>query len=171
MRGTLGAAPFRFGWPRFIPAHAGNTRQISCSTLTAPVHPRACGEHGPNERQFRACRGSSPRMRGTRGKPVINHVTGRFIPAHAGNTPPFPRPWKAMTVHPRACGEHAPTHSPWMRSAGSSPRMRGTRYSSISPRAPSPVHPRACGEHPAAVRPFDPILGSSPRMRGTPTRR
>ena len=71
---------------------------------------------------------------------------------------------------------------------GSSPRLRGTRWTARSSAAATPVHPRACGEHehgvaeasgaarfipaPAGNTPaIAPLLlgaaGSSPRLRGT----
>ena len=90
--------------------------------------------------------------------------------------------------HPRACGEHVVTFAPMVKSAGPSPRMRGT----LNPATPevdqtgiipahagntnwieSPTgrirdHPRACGEHPLVCIVALPLSGSSPRMRGTP---
>ena len=93
-----------------------------------------------------------------------------------------------MTVHPRACGEHALQLKPDGTYNGSSPRMRGTRIclcisypvirfipahagNTSSGRrwhlAPS-VHPRACGEHYENLPWLLDQSGSSPRMRGTP---
>ena len=71
--------------------------------------------------------------------------------------------------------------------AGSSPRMRGTRYTlddaladgrfipahagntsfTPPPAGSPPVHPRACGEHRPARASTTARVGSSPRMRGT----
>ncbi len=45
MRGTLSSSAFPTDQPRFIPAHAGNTRDARRGTDAQTVHPRACGEH------------------------------------------------------------------------------------------------------------------------------
>ena len=63
---------------RFIPAHAGNIRNIVVAGYLQAVHPRH-----------------------QRGLPA-----GRFIPAHAGNMRLFINPCPVRTVHPRARGEH-----------------------------------------------------------------
>ena len=93
--------------------------------------------------------------------------------------------------HPRVCGEHFQFVVPAAQSAGSSPRMRGTRMAMsvllISPgiipayagNTLTPInilrhsrdHPRVCGEHYAFDRPVVRSTGSSPRMRGTPGRK
>ena len=44
MRGTGRGAGPTVHHVRFIPAHAGNSPSTLGSTLTSPVHPRACGE-------------------------------------------------------------------------------------------------------------------------------
>ena len=89
--------------------------------------------------------------------------------------------------HPRACGEHHIVSSQKLVSAGSSPRMRGTRQAwqnmvyrygiipahagNTAPRYrrdhPRWDHPRACGEHQTGQPCTNVYLGSSPRMRGT----
>ncbi len=152
-----------------------------------PVHPRACGEHHGGEACNASGSGSSPRMRGTRAPAGVAGVPGRFIPAHAGNTPPGMQIRPPLAVHPRACGEHAVSCSPNFSTSGSSPRMRGTpviipvQHPSIrfipahagntpgkSPgRRPTAVHPRACGEHDLPNSFMAIADGSSPRMRGT----
>ena len=126
-------------------------------------------------------------MRGTRLPHSASAFRVRFIPAHAGNTNLGCPTITAVTVHPRACGEHL--HKPQCRSMadGSSPRMRGTRRAGIRhsergrfipahagntrtsscARPRRPVHPRACGEHASAATVTDRSVGSSPRMRGT----
>ena len=45
MRGTPCAAPRVPDGPRFIPAHAGNTKARLNPNQKGTVHPRACGEH------------------------------------------------------------------------------------------------------------------------------
>ena len=71
---------------RFIPACAGNTRQLVAADYPLPVHPRVCGEHG-----------------GGRGDGA---EVSRFIPACAGNTSALVYNDIACMVHPRVCGEH-----------------------------------------------------------------
>ena len=111
----------------------------------------------------------------------------RFIPALAGNTAGCRSEGCAVSVHPRAGGEHRPRVG-WIRLyCGSSPRWRGTPMARIaslwygrfipalagntttkpSTRASSPVHPRAGGEHSGDRRASSPPVGSSPRWRGT----
>ena len=108
MRGTLQLNAAFLPFPRFIPAHAGNTCRPSGSRRISSVHPRACGEHFRNQHFSALICGSSPRMRGTlmhSASPVRNK---RFIPAHAGNTDRDCQNTRHETVHPRACGEHRP---------------------------------------------------------------
>ena len=114
-------------------------------------------------------------------------MTGRFIPAGAGNTSHSPLALPVSAVHPRGCGEHPLATSAALDANGSSPRVRGTRL----PRNPwclglrfipagagntagwvcevwqSAVHPRGCGEHPDRVEFRIHYRGSSPRVRGT----
>ena len=132
---------------RFIPAHAGNTAPARPARRSAPVHPRACGEHAQALR--------------------AEHRVDRFIPAHAGNTAQLADEPRRQTVHPRACGEHSSGTITRAEYVGSSPRMRGTRSArrlrlacrrfipahagntsaARLAAATWPVHPRACGEH------------------------
>ncbi|EFH10693.1 hypothetical protein HMPREF0731_3078 [Pseudoroseomonas cervicalis ATCC 49957] len=91
------------------------------------VHPRACGEHLVVLDNEPLCRGSSPRLRGTRSAHSTRRTGRRFIPAPAGNTISR-RGWPASgPVHPRACGEHMGKRRHPMLLNGSSPRLRGTR--------------------------------------------
>ena len=50
---------------RFIPAPAGNSDSVMPSSISQPVHPRACGEQHPRASLLRNLGGSSPRLRGT----------------------------------------------------------------------------------------------------------
>ena len=146
VRGTLASGRSLNRRSRFIPARAGNTSASACRLKDRAVHPRACGEH--MVKAMPAC------MRSI-----------RFIPARAGNisngieadigigSSPRVRGTSmhidvagALTVHPRACGEHSDTTG--SRLHGSSPRVRGTSN-------------RAA---------YWPTIGSSPRVRGTSIR-
>ena len=132
--------------------------------------------------------GSSPRMRGTLAICEERLVDAGIIPAYAGNTAGNAAPSSRRRDHPRVCGEHHPQLFVAPLVKGSSPRMRGTRWTRAawwsmggiipayagSTRASSPSasfpwdHPRVCGKHcfPGFLRRG--FLGSSPRMRGAP---
>ena len=112
---------------RFIPAGAGNTISLLIATQSPTVHPRGCGEHKhrPLTKVFDS--GSSPRVRGTRMSKPSGAWKDRFIPAGAGNTDSNRWISDGISVHPRGCGEHATWTGRFEVSAGSSPRVRGTR--------------------------------------------
>ena len=174
---------------RFIPAHAGNTTEITFTTTKMTVHPRACGEYSSRPSKYANNAGSSPRMRGILSveREVFDRV--RFIPAHAGNTKSTPIHPLAISVHPRACGEYIFICHLCLALLGSSPRMRGIPLHSGCPACGSrfipahagntslilfnvvfiSVHPRACGEYSIGFLLTTPQSGSSPRMRGIPT--
>ena len=131
--------------------------------------------------------GSSPRLRGTPPFLLDPLVMHGISPALAGNTPPKCRRRPRWWDHPRACGEHGLKLTTGGLVAGSSPRLRGTRFRlppgpacrGIIPALAGNTddeasllrslrdHPRACGEHftPAGGVQYD--RGSSPRLRGT----
>ena len=133
---------------RFIPARAGNTREVPQGGCPSPVHPRAGGEHAryfksprtsgtvhpraggehlEGRRRGRRLVGSSPRGRGTPLRHSPLRLPYRFIPARAGNTAPGARHRGRRPVHPRAGGEHGVSSTHSATCAGSSPRGRGTR--------------------------------------------
>ena len=90
---------------RFIPAHAGNSQTCCSRKSAAAVHPRACGEFCVARCFSRYSSGSSPRMRGIPAVHPPSPSGGRFIPAHAGNSPKNRFRRLITPVHPRACGE------------------------------------------------------------------
>ena len=132
--------------------------------------------------------GSSPRMRGKRGRRCQEDSRARLIPAHAGKTP-WCRPIDpSFGAHPRACGENLVCTDCAVSCAGSSPRMRGKPFpldfcgktqglipahagkTSINVGLARQVwaHPRACGENLVCTDCAVSCAGSSPRMRGKP---
>ena len=188
MRGTLGCRDAVINSQRIIPAHAGNTIHPEITVVIVQDHPRACGEHRPEDKEVLQELGSSPRMRGTPDKILPLVRVGRIIPAHAGNTKEVRVGEVVKEDHPRACGEHHLSLCRRRQSNGSSPRMRGTQFhlfSSCSVIGIIPAHagntilhpcrrrsrwdhPRACGEHHRRFIRWELMQGSSPRMRGTP---
>ena len=170
-----------------IPALAGNTGDWVLFHHVQGDHPRACGEHALADGAPTGSVGSSPRLRGTPPFLLDPLVMHGIIPALAGNTPPNCRRRPRWWDHPRACGEHGLKLTTGGLVAGSSPRLRGTRFRlppgpacrGIIPALAGNTddeasllrslrdHPRACGEHftPAGGVQYD--RGSSPRLRGT----
>ena len=152
---------------RFIPAGAGNTVMKTTEAVIHTVHPRRCGEHKCVHCTASLKPGSSPQVRGTLFSELENKQYSRFIPAGAGNTAPHLLIDTLLAVHPRRCGEHSVWLDDAFTSAGSSPQVRGTRYSASrwgsglrfipagagntitlwSRTPPKTVHPRRCGEH------------------------
>ena len=181
---------------RIIPAHAGQTIRPQSGTCRRADHPRACGANVTCGVHFASPSGSSPRMRGKRGRYRLVPFGGRIIPAHAGQTDHGVSGGDNETDHPRACG--ANPHGARLHTArfGSSPRMRGKRTrlgphvrririipahagQTCAPASTTPSnadHPRACGANFDGAAELFEVAGSSPRMRGkrgwiSPTRR
>ena len=126
VRGTAcGAGVARSGW-RFIPAGAGNSQSGILLRLLAPVHPRGCGEQGYGIQREATCGGSSPRVRGTVCRYLLDAGARRFIPAGAGNRPDGWSTTRFPAVHPRGCGEQIAAGCGGLILTGSSPRVRGT---------------------------------------------
>ena len=167
MRGTLGNGCISCPTGGIIPAHAGNTPWPRARSRPTRDHPRACGEHVAQSSATSRLMGSSPRMRGTLCVCFVLCGCVGIIPAHAGNTGRRCGFGRSAGDHPRACGEHAKASLESAWTAGSSPRMRGTRIcASLLVFAPGIIpahagntscsgswhccardHPRACGEH------------------------
>ena len=114
------------GVNRFIPACAGNSRTGSSRCISGAVHPRVCGEQCGFGQYATANVGSSPRVRGTGTLQSRQEVTGRFIPACAGNSRWISWGTPNGSVHPRVCGEQVCPYSLHAGMPGSSPRVRGT---------------------------------------------
>ncbi len=91
-RGTQPVARYRCSSCRFIPAGAGNTPAAQPQGRIFSVYPRWRGEHIALVTQRLENAGLSPLARGTRIYCRPQNMSGRFIPAGAGNTrrPPTP---------------------------------------------------------------------------------
>ena len=127
VRGTPGFLVSRDHQIGIIPACAGNTWRTRSSAPSLRDHPRVCGEHHHVVQLVGVPQGSSPRVRGTRIRHVIEPAVPGIIPACAGNTQIPAGSWLDTRDHPRVCRAHA---LPTMRKRGcpgSSPRVRGTR--------------------------------------------
>ena len=152
---------------RFIPACAGNTKNVPLLCNLPSVHPRVRGEHWIHAGRPSEADGSSPRARGTPFQGRGCRQSARFIPACAGNTSASMTPTISASVHPRVRGEHPHQKQRPDWDFGSSPRARGTllvdharwvgaRFIPAcagNTRGQSfcttcwPVHPRVRGEH------------------------
>ena len=187
VRGTLLCVPFGLIGYRIIPACAGN---VSFPEWTSPGrtdHPRVCGERIRVYHWVVGCVGSSPRVRGTRGRPLPKRTDERIIPACAGNAPLVGCTERPGPDHPRVCGERGRELASGSKGGGSSPRVRGTPPSPLNPATLTRIipacagnaygesatamkttdHPRVCGERVAMLPVVRVKHGSSPRVRGT----
>ncbi len=186
-RGTGQRFLVRVEIDRFIPAHAGNRPSEAPSNGPRTVHPRTRGEQSPRGPDSISTIGSSPHTRGTVTHRVVVLDLQRFIPAHAGNSPPAGSGCNRPAVHPRTRGEQGSRFEHRRTITGSSPHTRGTdglrrvcgRGKRFIPAhagnrgvawrtvTGSSVHPRTRGEQ------LGPRLrhlgqhGSSPHTRGT----
>ena len=187
MRGTRHHARLETVETGIIPAYAGNTRERHGTVSDRRDHPRVCGEHILGDSNADIHRGSSPRMRGTRGGGIGALRLVGIIPAYAGNTTLALLRDVWVLNHPRVCGEHQMYGSLVGWDSGSSPRMRGTpsgvvgfvykagiipayagnTFSRFLGMPDGWDHPRVCGEHRLFSIRFLSYRGSSPRMRGT----
>ena len=92
----------------------------------------------------------------------------RFIPACAGNSPFAVAGRRPRAVHPRVCGELIIASSTANASAGSSPRVRGTRKLPVRAQQVRRFIPACAGNSTRDCNEDGEHDGSSPRVRGTP---
>ena len=167
MRGKqMGAKPAP-AVQRNIPAYAGKTQTMPCTSPQHPEHPRVCGENLDLIAHSLGPAGTSPRMRGKRWPRQSWVWSVRNIPAYAGKTAQAAQAARVAAEHPRVCGENFTMKPRDFFLQGTSPRMRGKplfQYGcaqcgrnipayagkTFSPRIKaifSPEHPRVCGEN------------------------
>ena len=89
-----------------IPACAGKTEGPFIGSGLVGAHPRVCGENPLESAGNNEDTGSSPRVRGKRGKYLASPMDRGLIPACAGKTPSHPRGRSSHQAHPRVCGEN-----------------------------------------------------------------
>ena len=153
-----------------------------------PVHPRMCGADAAVARVHYLNSGSPPHVRGRRESLEPIHLSRRFTPACAGQTPAFAGYFAGSAVHPRMCGADGRGLAFLHKHPGSPPHVRGrpqvhdgfVRLYRFTPACAGqtgfgspciskwPVHPRMCGadafRSPAALL----RAGSPPHVRGRP---
>ena len=145
-----------------------------------------CGEHEKILLYGDAIPGSSPHVRGARGRTSFPSRFQGIIPACAGSTGRGSCAWCPPRDHPRMCGEHFIRLAYCNAFSGSSPHVRGAhdvlRLSAVNPGIiPACAgstsanrnrycfcgdHPRMCGEHGMIADDLDENGGSSPHVRG-----
>ena len=159
-----GARPYYT--PGLIPARAGSTGTRLFCACGKWAHPRPCGEHYVDISSYNSVSGSSPPVRGARGRGFFNLGALGLIPARAGSTPGTLRSWNASWAHPRPCGEHS-LNLPLLNLAlGSSPPVRGAHCNHSTRLCGVGLIPARAGStfqispHPSGTD------GSSPPVRG-----
>ena len=111
-----------------IPARAGKTFFTDAEDGVAGAHPRACGENVTITEPTVGPVGSSPRVRGKRGRREGPGRPRGLIPARAGKTRGEGVPKRMHRAHPRACGENCRPRGCRPPRGGSSPRVRGKHF-------------------------------------------
>ena len=151
---------------RIIPASAGSTFSPTGYSPAESDHPRVCGEHSSSGRRSSPSGGSSPRLRGAPNIRKPRRDIERIIPASAGSTETSTDSTHDRTDHPRVCGEHIRVADRWHKRSGSSPRLRGARFSVTTISVATRIIPASAGS--TEVERFDAVDvgGSSPRLRG-----
>ena len=137
----------------------------------------------------RQVRGLSPRVRGNRSVPPLSSLSGRSIPACAGEPSTIENARRLAQVYPRVCGGTWVKYDDNGSYHGLSPRVRGNprgvgnvvdSHKSIPACAGEPlsfsfffyilmVYPRVCGGTEPMYRIPKRAMGLSPRVRGNRT--
>ena len=166
VRGARNRAEQRAAGTGLIPARAGSTSVAFWFFGCFWAHPRPCGEHYVDISSYNSVSGSSPPVRGARGRGFFNLGALGLIPARAGSTPGTLRSWNASWAHPRPCGEHS-LNLPLLNLAlGSSPPVRGAHCNHSTRLCGVGLIPARAGStfqispHPSGTD------GSSPPVRG-----
>ena len=149
-----------------IPACAGKTPAGGATSPWNRAHPRVCGENSPGWARLSMPFGSSPRVRGKRGRRLWSCCCGGLIPACAGKTSSRCSRGRRQPAHPRVCGENRVRVLAADKVRGSSPRVRGkpTRWRGVA--RWQRLIPACAGKTWTHVLRPPRRHGSSPRVRG-----
>ncbi len=128
-------------------------------------HPRSRGEHFCNDRRNAYTTGSSPQTWGTLAGHEERDLTGRIIPACAGNTAGRPVPCRSCGDHPRLRGEHPIQLMTFAQKPGSSPHTLGTHDVAPHRGADAGIIPASAGNTAYNTNPTG-ATGDHPRIRG-----
>ena len=167
-RTRASAAPYRLLRKPF--ARTPPTRRFTIAKIGKPtgrkVYPRVCGGTGDTPYHAQRKQGLSPRVR---GNPCHRHRADdrpRSIPACAGEPSKKTRCGSTTRVYPRVCGGTHRRPDAGERHEGLSPRVRGNRANTGSPRRKTRVYPRVCGGTHRRPDAGEGHEGLSPRVRG-----
>ena len=169
-----------------IPACAGEPDVAIVQLLVNAVYPRVCGGTADISAAWRKAVGLSPRVRGNHVISECDYLSGRSIPACAGEPRRWSRYSSLFEVYPRVCGGTRIVGGGASLPEGLSPRVRGNRALRPScangsgsipacagePRAIGcippckPVYPRVCGGTSPTSSTSVRYVGLSPRVRG-----
>ena len=128
-----------------IPACAGSTQVRLRRRPWTEDHPRMCGEHRSGFNALFFLTGSSPHVRGARGRTSFPSRFQGIIPACAGSTGKEKGPKLYRRDHPRMCGEHSLDCTGSSGSVGSSPHVRGAPRSWPKARSRTGIIPACAG--------------------------
>ena len=177
------------GWPRSIPASAGEPVSDLGGKCGLRVYPRECGGTVPKSTMPDSSCGLSPRVRGNRAPITATKHISRSIPASAGEPsehPGIPNPTKVyprecggtarsfvpspnpFAVYPRECGGTSDIGKPHIVGGRSIPASAGEPYGGPMQNQAIAVYPRECGGTLRGKGGYTNAYGLSPRVRGNP---
>ena len=145
VRGSHTLGEGRCFWLGIIPAGAGLTRPRPLISRATRDHPRGCGAHVFSSPADIGGWGSSPRVRGSRFQPSVLPALPGIIPAGAGLTNVRTLYTLPYWDHPRGCGAHLNSQLKESHTAGSSPRVRGSRHGAGHPGQEDGIIPAGAG--------------------------
>ena len=124
-RGLRNRGQFSSSAPRIIPARAGFTNRVGCTSAPTGDHPRSRGVYRTAKVKTPWSGGSSPLARGLLADMLLLPHVSRIIPARAGFTFSGTMSLGESTDHPRSRGVYISTTIPRDLYDGSSPLARG----------------------------------------------
>ncbi|VEJ66717.1 Domain of uncharacterised function (DUF2825) [Corynebacterium diphtheriae] len=141
------ASPWVFVlWHGLIPAGAGKTPSRTVRSASRRAHPRWCGENIVPTRRIPMRGGSSPLVRGKQAGCERHLGAGGLIPAGAGKTSHVFVSRFVGGAHPRWCGENFPCVCLPFCWWGSSPLVRGKRFTRGDTAVPDGLIPAGAGK-------------------------